>query len=164
MQDRQLDHFESFCLCFHAEDIPKIIIDTFLSYQAMFASHLMEVDSSSSRCFGATETFVVDYQGEAKLMGCLAVVLPELDSQTVSDVMPANSGHFIVDFVLLHSTTRWATAPSTWLETQILGSHFPTERQKRAAWALGQLPPTSYHPDSTTFKCIHQYWTSESLK
>ena len=145
MQDRQTDHFESFCLCFHAEDIPKVIVDTFLSYQMMFASHLMAVDSSSSRCFGVTETFVVGYQGEAKLMGCLSFVLPKHDSQGVSDAMSANSGHFIIDFVLLHSTTRWAAAPNTWLETQLLGSQFPTERQKRAAWALGQLPPTTYH-------------------
>jgi hypothetical protein len=79
-----------------------------------------ECISNSSRCFGATETFVVDYQGEAKLMGCLAVVLPELDSQGVSDAMSANSGHFIIDFVLLHSTTPWAATPNTWLETQLL--------------------------------------------
>jgi len=44
----------------------------------------MTVDSNISWYFVAAEIFVIDYQGETKLLGCLVVVLPELDSELVS--------------------------------------------------------------------------------
>jgi hypothetical protein len=161
--ERSYQHFEDFCRCVHTDDISPVVIDTFRFQQTRFLACLMDVDSNNSRCFGATETFVIDYQGETKLLGCLAVVLPELDSAHISQTLPGGSVHFAVDFVLLPITTYREGVPSSWLETQLLGSHFPTERQKRAAWALGQLPPGSYHPGSSTFKCIHQYWYSVGL-
>jgi len=71
----------------------------------------------------------------------------------------------LCDFTILPiSSLDASSAPLTWLAIQTLGSHFRSERLKRAAWALGQLPPGSHAHDSESFKWVRQTWSREALR
>jgi hypothetical protein len=99
MQDNP--YFEDFFFCVHTENIPPEIVDPVSHFQSYFISHINMVDSPTSRCFAATETFIVFQQGVSMVMGCLSVVHEDLDSCIVSAAVLANVPHFTVDFVLL---------------------------------------------------------------
>lgn len=107
-------------------------------------------------------------------MGCLAVIAEDLDVYSVSATVPdaVSAGRFSVEstFLLPPSAGNVSSdnIPSldilpSWLQTQIMGENFHDERKKRAAWALGHLPPLSYFPLSTTFKYVEQQWSSQRL-
>jgi hypothetical protein len=97
----------------------------------------------SDPLFALMETFIVDYGGESKVMGCLAVTT-------------ADDNTLCHDYVL-SSVSQSETEPTSWLTTQSLGSLFRSECQKRGVWALTQLPDGH-------LKSLTQQWTSLKLK
>lgn len=130
-----------------------------------FISRIDSVHNNSSTLFAATQSFVIADGGKCVVVGLLAVLREELDAQdpTGCNAVPANlKADLIVDFVVMEPTTD-VVSSTRWLDTQLLGSHFSTERQKRAAWALGQLHPSNDHQTEDNFLWIRQDY-SRSLE
>lgn len=171
-------------------DFPTQLTENRQHYLYRFFSRIVALHASpESACFAATETFAMDYEGTPCVMALLAVLRDQFDiflpRQIHGEAKCRNE--IIIDFTFLPITNQTTSAPLTWwvsrilrrfivkwkscvrfyyhrLEIQTLGSHFRSERMKRAAWALGQLRPGSHAPDSASFKWVRQIWSREPLR
>lgn len=125
---------------------------------AHFALRIATLHDNNTTVFAATQSFVIADGGQDLVVGLLAVLREDLDAQdpTSANAAPASlKTDLIIDFTLMEPLGDVTTSTS-WLDIQLLGSHFQTERQKRAAWSLGQLNPSSRSPSETNFLWIRQ--------
>ena len=127
------------------EGLPIALSDILLYNFHKFLESILERSKiEADPLFALMETFIVDYGGESKVMGCLAVTT-------------ANDDNILCHDYVLSSVNQSETEPTSWLTTQSLGSLFRSERQKRGVWALTQLPDAH-------LKSLTQQWTSLKLK
>jgi len=127
------------------EALPIALSDVLLHNFRKFLESILERSNMvSDPLFVLMETFIVDYGGESKVMGCLAVTTANEDNTLCHDYV-------------LSSVSQSKTEPTSWLTTQSLGSLFKSERQKRGVWALTQLPDGH-------LKSLTQQWTLLKLK
>ena len=127
------------------EGLPIALSDVLLlNFRKFLESILERSNMESDPLFVLMETFIVDYGGEFKVMGCLAVTTANEDNTLRHDYV-------------LSSVSQSETEPRSWLTTQSLGSLFDSERQKRGVWALTQLPDGH-------LKSLTQQWTFLKLK
>lgn len=123
-----------------------------------FVFNIAAVHNNNNTVFAATQSFVIADGGHDLVVGLLAVLREGLDAQdpTSPNAAPASlKTDLIVDFTLMEPSGN-VTTSTTWLDIQLLGSHFQTERQKRAAWSLGQLNSSSHPQPDTNFLWIRQ--------
>jgi len=134
-----------FLSCGGGEALPIALSDILLhNFHKFLESILERSNTESDPLFAIMETFIVDYGGESKVMGCLAVTT-------------ANDDNILCHDYVLSSVSQSKTEPTSWLTTQSLGSLFKSERQKRGVWALTQLPDGH-------LKSLTQQWTLLKLK
>jgi len=127
------------------EGLPISLSDILLHNFHKFLESILERSNMvSDPLFALMETFIVDYGGESKVMGCLAVTT-------------ANDDNTLCHDYVLSSVNQSETEPTSWLTTQSLGSLFRSERQKRGVWALTQLPDAH-------LKSLTQQWAFLKLK
>ena len=127
------------------EGLPIALSDVLLHYFRKFLESILKRSNmESDPLFVLMETFIIDYGGEFKVMGCLAVTTANEDNTLRHDYV-------------LSSVSQSETEPRSWLTTQSLGSLFDSERQKRGVWALTQLPDGH-------LKSLTQQWTILKLK
>lgn len=142
---------------------PQDAMDIFLNH---FTSRISKRHDMSSVCFAASETFVIDYQGEDRILGCLAVLQQSLENggSTRGSLEVGKSIQDLhVDFTMLPITGA-CDSPVQFLQAQSLGSYFDSERFKRAAWFLAELPSGSHDSASSTFRWIQQRWSKTKLR
>jgi hypothetical protein len=127
------------------EGLPIALSDILLhNFHKFLETTLERSNIEADPLFALMETFIVDYGGEYKVMGCLAVTT-------------ANEDNILCHDYVLSSVSQSETEPTSWLTTQSLGSLFRSERQKRGVWALTQLPDAH-------LKSLTQQWTFLKLK
>jgi hypothetical protein len=127
------------------EGLPISLSDVLLyNFRKFLESILERSNMESDPLFVLMETFIIDYGGEYKVMGCLAVTT-------------ANEDNTLRHGYVLSSVSQSETEPKSWLTTQSLGSLFESERQKRGVWALTQLPDGH-------LKSLTQQWTFLKLR
>ena len=152
--------FQEFLTCVEPDLLRSLKICSF--FQEAFAFFFYHVESRHSGlnvCYAATETFVIEYEGDAKVLGCVAVLKEKYDLQPNFDNRAGNitrcCNDFIFDFRLLDVIDR-RSSPSDWIQVQSLADNFSQERVCFALWHLGRLPPASHLPDSDSFRWIKQ--------
>ncbi|KAH8832933.1 hypothetical protein DL96DRAFT_1583963 [Flagelloscypha sp. PMI_526] len=117
------NRFQNFITCIHSGDISRPLSDVVTTYYAIFVQRIKDSHTAEAPCFAASELFFIQCHDQPFQLYSDFVLLP----------LPVGS------------------ALPNWLRTQLLGSHFNSERQKRAAWALETVPISGY---------ISQTWTA----
>ena len=159
-QKDQSTFFQEFLTCVEPSLLSSLEICS--SLQEAFGFFFYHVESRHSGlnvCYAATETFVIEYEGDAKVLGCVAVLKEKYDLQPNFDDRAGNIARcrndFIFDFRILDVIDR-RSSPSDWIQVQSLADNFSQERVCFALWDLGRLPPASHLPDSDSFRWIKQ--------
>ena len=160
---QQKDHptfFQEFLTCVEPDLLRSLeICSSFQEAFTFFFYHVESRHSGLNVCYAATETFVIEFEGDAKVLGCVAVLKEKYDLQPNFDDRAGNIARcrndFIFDFRLLDVIDR-RSSPSDWIQVQSLADNFSQERVCFALWDLGRLPPASHLPDSDSFRWIKQ--------
>src|SRR5262249_20747191 len=107
--------------------IPRAPTSCMEEFLRRFSLRVTERHNSASMCCAASERFGFQYQGEERVLGCLAVL------HEVYDLGPLNHGQretshmpssgLQVDFTIV-PVTGTCKSPTQWLQAQYLGAYF----------------------------------------
>jgi len=116
----------------------------------------------ASSVYVATETFVVQYEGEPCKITAFAVLREtyEVAASPIHVSLPvsafqATCNDLVFDFVMV-PTNVYPDEPSDWLDGQLLVKHIQSARVMSAIWDLSRVPDGPHHPHSVTFRYLRR--------